>query len=74
MPKIDYEEFEREIEFINSGAAYEALDPAEAVRSSGLERQLAQLKAKKTTLESELKKIDEDIAKIEAQISQMKVS
>jgi predicted nucleic acid-binding Zn-ribbon protein len=70
---IDYNQFEEEMEYIEK-LNKEEIDPSEAPRIAGIQKQIAALQAKKTKMQSDMQDIDEEIAKLDAQMSQMKIS
>jgi len=70
---IDYEQFEEEMEYIEK-LNNEEIDTSEAPRIAGIQKQIAALQAKKTKMQSDLQNIDEEIAKLDAAMSQLKVS
>jgi uncharacterized protein (DUF3084 family) len=73
-----YQEFEDEMEFIedekfkeDTDAAVEDLSATEVVTVNALQRQKSQLTIQKTKLQNQLKTVEENINKLDAQIARM---
>lgn len=74
--KSFYSDFEDEMEFIEGGeyAAEDISNPSVANLVAALERQKANLMAKKTKLEQQIEAAEKEIQKIDAQIATKKSS
>jgi len=75
-----YQEFKDEIEFIEDGkfkddeVAAEDLSPTEVVAVNALQRQKATLTIQRTKLQNQLKQVEANMNKLDAQIARMQAT